>query len=282
MLLAGGAVSLLVLAGCSAATTPEAATTAPARQGSGGDQQGRGVSGLIASAQDGLLQVQGDGEQTAVRYTADTTVRKTAATDATAIAVGDCIVASTPEDAGTATTITVTAAADDGTCTTGLGGGPDVGMPTDAPSGMPTDAPSGGPQGGGVPSGAPGGVAPTGGPGGQGGFGTFTIGAVTAVSGSTITVETTDRDGGTSTADVVVGSATTVTATVDATAADIAVGLCVTAMGTADDSGGYDATALTLSDPDDNGDCTSGPGGFGGRPGGDQGDPDGQGGGSDG
>jgi len=263
---AGAAVALLALAGCSAATTttqtaPTTAATRAPGGGSGDAPRDRGgVSGLIADAQDQLLQVQGDGEQTAVRYTADTTVRKTTTVDASAIAVGDCIVAVTAQDADAATTITVTDAASDGTCTGGFGGpgragGRPGGTPTDAPSGVP----AGGPQGGGA------------------GFGRLTTGAVTAVGASAITVETTDRDGSTSTADVALGTDTTVTATADATTADIAKGLCVTAMGTADDSGGYDATALTLSAPAADGTCSMGFGGFGGRPGGqnDQGGSDG-------
>jgi len=269
LLVGGSAVALLALAGCSAAAASGGTTRAPAQAAqNGGDQQGRGgVSGLIAYAQDDLLQVQGESEQTAVRYTADTTVTKTVTVDASTIAVGDCIVAVTSQDADTATTIRVTAAADDGTCTAGFSGGMRDG------GGMPSDAPSGAPDGSGIPSGAPDGGAPTGAPDGHsGGFGSFTTGVVTAVSGSTLTVETTDQDGGTSTAEVAVGSGTTVTTTTGATAADLAVGLCVTAQGTADDSGGYDAMSLTLSDPDTEGNCSTGFRGMGGRPGG-QGGP---------
>lgn len=273
--LAGGAAALLVLAGCSgtaAATNATPQATAGAGQNGQNDQSGRGgVSGLIAYAQDQLLQVQGDSEQTAVRYTSDTTVRKTTTVEASTIKVGDCVVAMTAQDADAATTITVTAAAADGTCSTGFGGGmgggqggSQGGMPSGAPSGAPGDGQGSGSGGAGMPSGAPNGVAPTGGPGGQGGFGQFTAGAVTAVSGSTLTVKTTAQDGSSSTADVTIGSDTTVSATVDAALSDIKVGLCVTAMGTADDKGGYDATSLTLSDPSSDGTCSTR--GFGGRP----------------
>jgi hypothetical protein len=270
---AGGAVVLLVLAACSGTATAGGSPqpSASGGQGQTQDRQGRaGVSGLIAYAKDDLLQVQGDSEQTAVRYTADTTVRRTTTVEASTIAVGDCIVAVTAQDADSATSLTVTAVEADGTCSTGFGGGQGRGGQNGDQAGMPTGAPSGAPsdgQGGGMP--APGdGVAPSGAPGSQGGqgFGTFTSGQVTAVSGSTLTVKTTSADAQSSTATVALGSATTVSATVDAKTSDIAVGLCVTAMGKADDKGGYDATSLTLSDPASDGTCSSG---FGlGRPGG--------------
>ncbi|GAA5025472.1 hypothetical protein ACFQRL_12925 [Microbacterium fluvii] len=277
---AGGAAALLVLAGCATSAASEqtatpAATDQPQQQG-GFDQDRAGVSGLIAYAQDGTLQVQASDAQTAVRYTDDTTVSKTVSTDVSAIAVGDCVMAVVDEDTQTATTITVTAASDDGTCTSGFGGGQMPGG--DLPEGgMPSGAPSGAPDGAGMPSGAPSGM-PSGGTDGGGmpsggGFGQLTVGAVTAVSDSTVTVEAVGQDDETTTTEVAVDADTVVTTTEEADASAVEVGLCVTAMGTADDSGGYDATSLTLSDPDENGDCSTGFGGFGGgRP--DQGGTD--------
>jgi hypothetical protein len=59
-------------------------------------------------------------------------------------------------------------------------------------------------------------------------------------------------------------AATTYTKTVSASAKDLAVGKCVTAIGSADDTGAVTATAI-ISQPAVNGDCAGGFGGFGGR-----------------
>ncbi|MFT4219200.1 MAG: hypothetical protein QM611_01605, partial [Microbacterium sp.] len=145
------------------------------------------------------------------------------------------------------------------------GGGSDGGQPPSG-GGMPSGAPDGA-----APSGAPDGTAPSGAPGGGG---QRTVGKVTAVTETSLTVEATAQDDSTSSTEVAIDSDTVVTATVDATADDIEKGLCVTAMGTADETGGYDATSLTLSDPDDEGECSTGSG----RPEGGQGPGGGQGG----
>lgn len=268
-------VAGLALAGCaSASATPEPSSTADSTDaGAAQPQTPSGVSGLIAYAEDGLLQVQSSDEQTAVRYTDSTTVTKQVSVDVSTIAVGSCVMIVTGDDETTATSITVSDAADDGTCSVGGGGGfpggggdssgqmpsgdgaRPSGMPTDMPSDMPTDAPDGSSDA----QGGPGGMS--------GGFGNVVSGAVTAVGDGTLTVESTGfgDDAQTTSADVTVTSDTTATGTAAATTADIATGLCVTAMGEADDAGGYDATSLALSDPDSNGDCNSGFGGFPGR-----------------
>lgn len=265
MLALGG----LVLAGCaSAAAAPEPSSTTPS---SDAQQQGprtaSGVSGLIAYAEDGLIQVQGSDEQTAVRYTGATTVTRTVSVDASAIAVGSCVTIVTVADGTTATSVTVTDAADDGSCGFGMGVGGgfpgngdgsgqapsgDGARPSGEPSGMPTDAP----DGSGDTQGGPG--------GGMGGVGGVVSGAVTAVGDGTLTVESTGfgDDAETTSTDVSLGADTTITGTVSATTADIATGLCVTARGEADDAGGYDATSLVLSDTDQEGECSTGVGGF--------------------
>jgi len=265
----------VVLAGCaSASADPEPASTEQATTDA--EQAARtpsGVSGLIASADDGLLQVQGSDSQTAVRYTDATTVTKSVTIDASTIAVGSCVMIVTDEDGTTATSVTVTDAADDGTCSLGGGGGFPVGddaeTPADGerPEGMPTDMPSDAPDGQGEGSGGD----TQGGPGGRG-FGGFTAGMVTAVADGVLTVESTGfgDDAETTTSDVTLTAETTATGTEAATTADIATGLCVTAAGEADDAGGYDATSLALSDADENGECSTGFGGFpggGGAPG---------------
>jgi len=270
ILLVGGAA----LAGCASATAaPEPSATEQSSDGAQQPQTPSGVSGLIAYAEDGLLQVQGTDEQTAVRYTDDTSITKTVAVEASSITVGSCVMIVTDDDGATATSVTVTDAADDGTCSLGMGGGfpgggGDGGMPSGdgqmpsgdgaRPSGAPTDMPSGAPDASGDAQG---------GPGGMGGFGNIVSGAVTAVGDGTLTVESTGfgDDAETTSTDVALTADTTITGTVAATAADIATGLCVTAAGEADDAGGYDATSLALSDADENGDCSSGFGGFGGR-----------------
>ncbi|WEG07713.1 hypothetical protein PU630_10690 [Microbacterium horticulturae] len=271
--LAGGAALMIALAGCSGASAsadPAPSASSPAQgQPNGGDQAGGGgVFGLIAAVDDGTVQVQGDSEQTTVRYTDDTTVRQTSTVKASSIAVGDCVTAITGQDDDTATTVTVTQPADDGTCSTGFGGGGGFGGGA-RPSGAPTDMPQG--QAGGMPTGMPqDGTAPSGAPSGmpssgqRGGFGGFTTGSVTKASTTSLAVQTTSQDGSTSTKTVTLSSDTTVTATKDATAGAIAEGLCVRATGTADDKGGFDATALTLSDPSDDGTCSTGMG-FGGH-----------------
>lgn len=242
--------SALALAGCAGTA---ASTETPAAQNQTQDQRpgGGGVSGLIAASSDDVLQVQSDSEQTAVSYTADTAVTSQVAGALSDVTVGSCVVAMTGSDASAASSIIVTEAVD-GECTGGFGGGggqpggqgaggsgtppTDIPFPTstDAPSDAPTDAPT------------------DGGPGSGQGFGAIASGLVTAVSGSTVTVDarTMGSDDTTST-DVTVDSATTFTKTVDADASALVVGQCVSAQGAADTSGGFAATSLQVSAPVD-------------------------------
>jgi hypothetical protein len=95
-----------------------------------------------------------------------------------------------------------------------------------------------------------------------------TSGKVTAVSGSTITVDALDfQTQKTSSKTVTVDGSTKFTQTQQGAASDLVVGQCVVARGKADDSGTVAATALTVSAPVD-GSCTTGFGGrgFGGGP----------------
>jgi hypothetical protein len=256
--------SALALAGC-AAPEPESpedsSTQQPAQNQPPG---GGGVSGLIAAASDGLLQVQSSDEQTAVGYTADTTISSQVDGTSSDVAVGDCVTAITPTDADAATSIIVTDPVD-GECTGGFGGGPGGGFPDgELPEGVPTDLPSDFPTDGTMPSGAP-----TDFPGGGGQFGGFTSGPVTAISGATLTVEAMGADDSTTATEVTVGDDTVFTVTVAADAAALVVGLCVIAQGEADDSGGFEATNLVVSEPGEEG-CNAGFGGgqFPGGPGG--------------
>jgi hypothetical protein len=261
------AAVLVLLAACSggsgdaAATDPSAATTqAPAAQQGGTPGHG-GTTGEVAAVADALLQVQGEDGQTAVTWDDATTISQTVAAAPADVTVGSCVVAMTSGDdeAAAATSVAITSPVD-GACTGGFGGGaggggvPGGAAPADGelPDGVPTDRPE-------MPDGAP-----TGGTDGQrpagGGLGGITAGVVTAVDGSTITVESGDDATATT---VTVDATTTYTSTVAADATAIAVGRCVTAQGESDGSGQVAATALVLSDAGDEG-CSAGFGGRGG------------------
>ncbi len=255
--------SALALVGCSAAaTTSTADPTTPAA-----DQAampgGGGISGTIAAASNSVLQVQDAESQTAVSYTPDTVIQSRVAGTLADVKVGSCVLVTSGDAAATAATAVTISAAVDGECTGGFGGGPGAGggtppdgAPTDLPSGAPTDLPSGAPTD--LPDGA------------GGGFGGFTAGLVTAVSGSTLTVDATSMDGTTASTDVTVDADTSYVNTVASDASALVVGQCVAAQGESDDAGGLTATSLTVSTPGDDG-CVSragGPGGFGGPQGG--------------
>ncbi|WP_062460468.1 hypothetical protein [Demequina soli] len=272
----------VLLAGCSsggaAESQPDASSSGDAVLGSvpggqGGDRQPSGVTGEIAYVSDGTAQVQDGSSQTAVRFGSDTAFTRQVDLALGDVAGGQCVVAMLGDD-DTATTITVTDAADDGTCATGLGGmgggpGGDGQMPTDMPSGMPTD----GEMPTDLPSGAPalaGDGTQTGDAMPSGGFDPSSIvaGTVTSVKDDALVVEASD---GTATT-VTVGADTAITGTEAADADAVTVGMCMTAGGEADSSGGYDATTVYVFDAGDAG-CvsTTGFGGRGGFRGGDRG-----------
>lgn len=261
------AAVLVLLAACSGgsddtagADSSAAATQAPAAQ-QGGTRGGGGTTGEVAAVSDALLQVQGDDGQTAVTWDDATTISQTVTAALADVTVGSCVVAMTSadDDAAAATSVAITSPVD-GECTGGLGGGaggggmPGGAAPADGelPDGAPTDLPE---MPDGVPTGGTGGEPPAG-----GGFGGITAGLVTAVDGSTITLEPGDDA---TAATVTVDDATTYTRTVTADATAIAVGRCVTAQGASDSSGQVAATALVLSDAGDDG-CSTGFGGRGG------------------
>jgi hypothetical protein len=263
--LLGLTAGVLLLAGCSngsaadqTAVESSAQPSAAASDRPQGQMGFGGVSGEVVYAQDGVLQVQDESSQTAVRYTADTSVSERVTIALSDVSVGSCVMAVVGDD-GSATTVTVSEPVD-GECTTGFGQGGFPGGMGDAqapdgtmPSGAPTDMPSG------MPTAMPDG-------GGQGGFGgTFVTGTVASVSASGLTVTTDDGS-----SDVTVGADTTITGTQASDSSAIAVGMCLTAQGTADDSGGFDATSITLSVKGDDGCSTRGFGGMNGgmgRPG---------------
>lgn len=254
---------LLMLTACSSGSADGSteATSAPAQdQRAAGRPDGMpgggGVSGTIAAISGAVLQIQDTDSQTAVAYTADTVITQTVSATLDQVAVGSCILAVAPGSTDDATaiptsTVSITQALD-GACSRGFGGGQ---MPTGMPEGMPTDMPTDLPVG--MPT-----DMPTGGAGAAGTFGEFTSGLVTAVAGTTITVQVTGQDDATSRETVEVDADTAFMTSVTTDAAAIAVGLCAAAQGESDDSGQMTATALTLSVAGDDG-CAQGVG-FGG------------------
>lgn len=286
LVLPAAAAVLTLLVACSddaAQTAPEVtATQEPAADQQAGEMSGGGgITGEIAAVSDLLMQVQGEDGQTAVSWDDSTTITQTVAGTLADVTVGVCVVAVTGSDDATAATSIAITSATDGECTSGFGGGGFGGGGDDSgdgerPSGMSTD---GAGEDGAAPSGDMPSGMPTGGTDGGGGaaFGGMTSGLVTAVDGSTITVESTGfgDDAQTTTSTVTVDDATTYTTTVDADATAIAVGRCVVAQGDSDDSGKVAATSLVLSDAGDDG-CSTGFGGRGGMSGQGGGDDQGE------
>jgi hypothetical protein len=237
----------LLLSGCSSASTSTGSTS---NAGLTAGHARSGASGTIASVSGNTLQVQNASAQTAVTYTAATTISQTTPAAASAVTVGSCVFSFSGNAASTsataATTIAVTATTTVGACTTGFGGGGPGGKGGTPPTGAPT----GGPRPSGAPSGAPTGSGKT--------VRTMPVsGKVTAVTATAITVSTTSRSGAPSTEKIIIGSATAYTSTVAATAAALVVNQCVTARGSTDTSGNVAATSLTVSTPGASG-CTSG------------------------
>ena len=266
-----GAVVVLALAGCGGtaanAKAPAAAPSASASARAGartGTQQDRGgVRGTIAAVTGQVVQLQDTSTQTAVQWTASTSITKEVDGTLADVAPGVCVLAvtartgtATAAASGAATSVTITAPSN-GACTTGFGG---------------FAGGTGGAPGGGMPTGAPRyGARPSGAPtAGAGGFARPTDGLVTAVSGNTITVQTTTGSGTTGSATVTVDSATTYRTTKAADASAIVVGQCATARGQANTAGTVTATSILVSAPV-NGSCVTVNRGFGGMRGGQNG-----------
>ena len=263
---AGGALALggvLLLSGC-------AGTDSTAAAASTTEQQARvapGVNGEIAALAGQTFQLRDSESQTAVTYSDDTTFTSTLAAALVDVTVGQCVNVSSEAAAdGTdaaivATTVAVTDAVD-GECSTGrggglVGGGMDGGTPpTDMPTDMPEDMPTG--AGGTAPTGMP-----TDMPVDAGGLGSRTSGLVTALTATTITVESTDVDGVVASETVTVDDTTSYTKTSASDASALAVGLCASAQGESDDTGNFSASAVALSVAGDDGcmSALSGPGG---------------------
>ena len=267
------AVALAALSACgtSSSTATDASTDQPTPAASGqpggqfggGSGQGfPGTSGKIAAIQGKTLQVQGTDGQTAVTYTASTTITADVSTTLQAVKVGSCVTVTPTDDSSSTDTTSVTAAsvritqASGGSCTGGFsgGGGSFSGgggsFPSDRPSDFPTDRPT---------------DFGSGGPGGFGGRMRGAFGQVSAVSGDGFTVTSSmpsqDGSSGSQTVTVTVTRDTTYSTTASASATSLKVGKCVTAAGDSDDTGAIKATTIQVSSPVD-GECTGGFGGF--------------------
>ncbi|GAA3619911.1 hypothetical protein [Microlunatus ginsengisoli] len=254
-LLVGG-LAVVTLAACGPSAS-SAGSNPSAPSGNASGQPGRGfpgVSGLIVALSGKTMQVRTISGQSAVTYTGKTTVTEQQSTKASAARVGMCAtVRSTDQSSagasqGSSITARTVSLSDqvDGSCQVGFGG---FGGRGNRPGGLP----SGGP-GGELPSGMPSGAIPSGAP--RGGFGGAS-GKITAVSGSTLTIEQT-RGTEKSTVAVNLTGDTTYTEQVKTGTSAIATNRCVLATGKSDSTGALAATAIRLSAPV-NGEC-----GFGG------------------
>lgn len=258
---------LLALAGCSSTGSAAGPATQPSSAGQpggtgrmGADDPGR-VSGEIAAVDGKTLQIQDGESQTAVTYTKTTTFTAQVAGTVADIEKGQCVVvfsSSTDADATevTATSLSATAATDDG-CTSGFrpGGAPPSGAPSRGPSAGGQADPGG--QGGGAPSGMPSGMPSGNATGMPNPGGRPRAGTVTAVDGDTLTLAVTTQGSDDTTAlTVKTTSDSTVTVTEKSKASAVEVGGCATVNGKADDTGAVRASTITLRKADADG-CTT-------------------------
>jgi hypothetical protein len=263
-------LALLTLAGCgSGATGAGGDPSAPSggastRAGGRGGQGGvPGVLGLIVAQSGKTIQVRTSSGQSTVSYTSKTTVTEERSAKAADAKVGTCAVVRSADtgSAGSSTGSAITASsislsdAVGGSCRGGFGGG-------NRPSGMPTGGfdgqgvrPSGTLEDGGAPSGQPSGAMP--GAVRGGGFGGAS-GTITAVDGSSLTIEQT-RGSRTTSLAVTLTGATTFSKQSKTDTDAIRKGKCVFASGKRDSTGALAATAVRLT-PAVDGECS-----FGGR-----------------
>lgn len=236
--------------------TPAAATDQSGAQpeGPAGGMGGPGGSGKVAAVAGSTAQVQGDGAQVAVTWTAKTTFTQQVSAKARDLKVGDCAMAmpamdSTPDSPDstsnvTAATVRISTPVD-GSCTNGMRG-PGNGAQRDQVA-PPEGTEQRGPKDGD-------------GPVRRGSFGA--VGKVTAVDGNGFTVESV-RPGSSesSTVSVTTSADTAWTRSAKATSEDVKVGRCVASVGKADSTGAITATSIAVSQPV-NGECVArfGPG----------------------
>lgn len=261
-------LSLVTVAACGGGGSTTSApggngTASPAATGARQGQRAPGASGLLAAISGQTLQVQGTTTQTAVTYTAATTITQTVPATAAAVHVGLCAQVRGPAPAGAtsappssppavvAATAVILSPAVNGHCTAGFAGGRGAGAD---PNGSARQSP--GPR----PSRSAGAL------GRRRPFGGGAMGEITAVNAAGFTINSARPNGGAtpSSATALVTVTTAASTTYDlqqvATAAALKVGLCVTARGAADSVGAITATSLALR-PAVSGTCTGGAGG---------------------
>ena len=257
--LAVGAVVVLTLSACGSSSSPSSsASSAPAggqSDGPGGRSGPPGVTGTIAAASPGSLQVQNpQSGQVRVDYTSGTTLTRTVAATRSAVAVGDCVTALSGNGAGG-----------------GAGGG---GTPGGGGGGTPPSAvtaasvivslPVNGSCLGGAGRGSGGTPRPSASAGGGARFGGGGGGKVTAMNPTGFVLARTSQTGVATTETVTTTSGTTYMQTESATAAALVVGQCATAFGPSDDTGAVTATSISVRPPGPNGCAGFGRGGRGG------------------
>jgi hypothetical protein len=268
--------ALLFVSACGGGTSATAgalaAPTTASSGGAGGDSANGargfpGATGLLAQIDGTTLQVQGADAQTAVTYSSTTSFTNTVAAKLSSVVVGACVQArsarptsgtggSAPTAAPSASSGPIVAAsveisaAVNGSCST-FGGLRTPGARPPGATGGPTSGRTRGPGAGGN------------GFGGNGFGGFVGFGKVTAVNGSSFTIESSRPQNGSGTTavpttrTVQTSAATTYTRTEAASAKALVVGLCVTALGKSSDTGSIAATSILLR-PAENGSCSSG------------------------
>jgi len=257
------------------------ATSGAVAQTQGGDGPGEmrvlGGAGKLTGRSGSTLEIEGFAGTTRVLVTSATKYRQTEATDASAIRKGACIRVSGDGDTSKALAATSVSVLDRAQmCNLQRNAGTRT-----FPNGG--DVTNGGqlPNGGELPSGAEvpnGGSLPADGAGPQRSFGGGVTGKVKSVDGDTVVVTTrvpkqsSDDDGAgppklvKRTVKVTLADSTTITHSVEATDHVLVIGTCLASEGSTDSVGTVTAKKVIASEPDSDGSCTAGFGGFAGAP----------------
>lgn len=232
--------SVLLLAACGSTTSAAVGSSAGAATQPGAGRGG--TFGQIVQVNGSQLTVSTSSGDVNVAYSSTTALTTTSTGSAGDIVTGKCVVIAGLKDSTggvTASTVRLSEPVN-GSCTSTAfpGGGPrpsgGFSPPAVSPGATPRPTPN--------PNAA------------------FVTGIVTAVSGTTVTVQPASG----SATSVTVPTTLSVTESSTATSADLTVNSCVRAIGQKDGQGVVQATALTLQPANSNGACTSAGGAFGG------------------
>jgi hypothetical protein len=243
--IAGATAVVLALAACgstAAGSTSSSSTTSSSNAAGGRGPGGlarRGAAGTLAQINGtSLILTDTTGTDVTVDYTNTTTITQTKTGVLADIVPGSCVVATGTKDAsGTLVASSVRLSPPvNGACTAGLGNRP-PGAGTRTPSGTPRATP------------APGQPIPS-----------FSAGKVTAVNGTSVTLQPTTGAAQT----ITVPTTVTVAESSAASPTDLSVGDCIQATGAKDSSGKVAATSLSIVPAGPSGCFTGGRGGFGG------------------